>query len=1347
MSGVQRPAGHVEIIEQGEGLTLLGGWARIPPELPPGGAVLRFTPEGQDPVERPLRVTLPRADLPPTAELPGARSFQIVLRHLPAWRAGRAELLLDGTALPMGPEVLRPRPFRPRGHLGAANRNGVSGWVLGLPGQPPMLTVEGLPPVPVPLDLHRADLPFDDGGEPPRFGFRLTPDALGDLLRAADPALALMDGRARGVTLTVGEVELGHEVFQLRRVLEGKLEQTSLGELRGWAKEAEPGANQPAVDLLLDGTRWMSLPATTFRADLAANGVGTKVAGGAIAAPLPLAHPGEGPTVAVALRPKHGEAELPGAVDIALPPWRPERAALLDLLPPDGPGRIAIIVPIHNAAEDLERCVEAVLRHATGPARLILIDDASTDPAVGRLLDGWRDLPGVEVHANERNLGFTGTVNLGLALAGRDDVVLLNSDTMVGPGWLDGLRLAACATARVGTVTAVSNNAGAFSVPEFDTENHPPAWFGTGDLARLARQAALGLWPEVPTGNGFCMLIRRACLDAVGPFDAEAFPRGYGEENDFCLRALRAGFENLVDDRTLVWHRRSASFGETRHAHIAAGREVLAERYPEYRTLTGGFRDDQAFLAIRWRLRRALEAARRSGELPRPRLLFVISTTSGGTPQTNRDLMAALADRYEPWVLRCDGKMLELTRHGEDAPAEQHRLLSPLKPGTHRSGEYDRLVAGILLRHGFELVHIRHIAWHGLGLPEVCRRLGIPVVFSFHDFYAVCPTIKLLDAQGRYCAGRCTTGEGDCVPELWPPGAMPPLRGRFVHRWREMMAEALAACDAFVTTSPYAKTLLEEHFPALATGDFRLIPHGRSFPRMSALAAEPTLEEPLRVLVPGNISAAKGGALIAAIAALDTERDVEFHILGGVDSTLADAPPGVVLHGRYERDAFADHVRAISPHLGAVLSLWPETYCHTLTECWAAGLPVLGTEIGAVGERIGADGGGWLISPDAEPEAVLALLQGLKRDVAAIRARRDAVLDWQRRIGRHYDTPAMAAAYDRLYREVMDRRRSFAGARPVPRPPVVLAVSPRDGAVPFRLPLPIANRLERAVIYRPGTASHPFGDAAAGEVDAILLGAGTLRPRDAREVLDRCARAGLRVVLEADEPLAEVVAAGRAASPIAPGWTLLAATPRAAAILADAGLDAVPFTRPAEPRDWLAASTGAVPFPTRRVLVFADDPGLPALQPALADLLALDVAEVVTLGQAASPLEGAATFRAQTHPGGLLLLPEAPGESGPQAERALIGAAAGLVVLRGVAPGEVPGEAAGLLLLPEDPAAWIRAIAELGVDATRCARLAREARRHAQARIAAAGGGRAFDRLWQTIGAGAPILDGASDVA
>src|SRR3546814_5978430 len=78
---------------------------------------------------------------------------------------------------------------------------------------------------------------------------------------------------------------------------------------------------------------------------------------------------------------------------------------------------------------------------------------------------------------------------------------------------------------------------------------------------------------EVPTGNGFCLYVKRGLIDAIGLFDDRAFPEGYGEENDFCMRALAAGWYNVVDPRTWVHPVRPASFGNRREALAKAGAE------------------------------------------------------------------------------------------------------------------------------------------------------------------------------------------------------------------------------------------------------------------------------------------------------------------------------------------------------------------------------------------------------------------------------------------------------------------------------------------------------------------------------------------------------------------------------------------------------------------------------------------------------------------------------------------------------------------------------------------------------------------------------------------------------
>jgi GT2 family glycosyltransferase len=682
---------------------------------------------------------------------------------------------------------------------------------------------------------------------------------------------------------------------------------------------------------------------------------------------------------------------------------------------------ITIVIPVHNAPHDLERCLDSVIAQTTRNAHLLIIDDASTDPAVKKLLDRI-DHKNVTIARNRENIGFAATANRGFALAAPADVVLLNSDTIVPPRWLENLRFAVYNHPAIGTATAMSNNAGAFSAPEPNVDNPCPSSLTAEELGRLISQTSLGLLPETPTANGFCMYIKRACLDDVGVFDAHTFSSGYGEENDFSMRALRAGWRHVVDDRTLVLHARSASFGLKRYSRTRAAAVELARRYPEYPLLVASFFQDSRMMLSRYRVRRAFGIAQKLR--PRMRLLTVISTTTGGTPQTNADLIRALVDGYDVFVLASDRQRLSLLglTNGNFTVVAEAMLSAPLSLSKHMSSEYDVLIASWLVRFAIEIVHIRHIAWHGLGLTWVCRQLDIPVILSFHDFYLVCPTVKLLDEKLNFCGGTCTPSGGPCTAELWPAHEVPPLKHKWVHTWRQQVAAMMEPVDAFVTTSDSTRGTILSNFPSLADRHFAIIPHGRDFVKFGCAGTRPKPRAPIRVLASGNLTISKGALVLAEIAELDRERRLEIHTMGDVDPVLHR--DDLIHHGPYERDRCVELVERIRPTFGLILSLWPETYCHTLTELWAAGVPVVAFDIGTVADRIRVSGGGLLVR-NRTAIAVYSAILDATSDAQIYNALEDNVRNWQRHEGSTNSTSAMAAAYSELYSIVLDKHRPF----------------------------------------------------------------------------------------------------------------------------------------------------------------------------------------------------------------------------------------------------------------------------------------------------------------------------------
>lgn len=250
---------------------------------------------------------------------------------------------------------------------------------------------------------------------------------------------------------------------------------------------------------------------------------------------------------------------------------------------------IDIVIPVYNAAILLERCLIALDRHtAPNAARVTVIDDASPDPQIKPLLDAWQQRSPLRpvVLRNELNLGFVGSVNRGIA-ATDGDVLLLNADTEVTPGWLARMRDALASDQRIASVTPFSNNAEICSWPEFCKAAAVPA-----DPDRIAcafASSGAPSYPDLPTAVGFCMLIRRATLAAIGDFDRATFGRGYGEENDFCLRAAAHGWRNVLADDAYVVHAGGGSFAPL---GLKPGGDNLARllaRYPRYNAQVAAF--------------------------------------------------------------------------------------------------------------------------------------------------------------------------------------------------------------------------------------------------------------------------------------------------------------------------------------------------------------------------------------------------------------------------------------------------------------------------------------------------------------------------------------------------------------------------------------------------------------------------------------------------------------------------------------------------------------------------------------------------------------------------------------
>jgi GT2 family glycosyltransferase len=248
---------------------------------------------------------------------------------------------------------------------------------------------------------------------------------------------------------------------------------------------------------------------------------------------------------------------------------------------------IQIVIPVFNAGADVDELVASLIEHGEGPFELLFADDAS-EPFTAQRLQRWTQIdPRIRLLRSDVNLGYTRNINRALQSTVASHVVLLNSDTVVTKNWLRRLFEAMSASADVGAVGPLSNAASWQSVP-IARDKHGqwsvnPLISGIDIDGMAAAVADLSdmAFPAVPLLNGFCTLFRRDALEAVGWFDDDTFPEGYGEENDLCIRLGQAGWLLRIADHAYVHHKKSRSFGPERRKKLTgvAGK-ALRSRHP-----------------------------------------------------------------------------------------------------------------------------------------------------------------------------------------------------------------------------------------------------------------------------------------------------------------------------------------------------------------------------------------------------------------------------------------------------------------------------------------------------------------------------------------------------------------------------------------------------------------------------------------------------------------------------------------------------------------------------------------------------------------------------------------------
>lgn len=654
-----------------------------------------------------------------------------------------------------------------------------------------------------------------------------------------------------------------------------------------------------------------------------------------------------------------------------------------------------VIIPVFRGRAETQRCIESVLRTPQSmPHEVVVIDDAAPDPELADYLDDLARRSLVFLLRNDRNLGFVRSVNRGMSLHPERDVVLLNSDTEVANDWLDRLYRCAYRQQDIGIVTPFSNNATICSYPFEGWQGGVPGTLGLTALDALCSVANHQRLVDLPTAVGFCMFIRRACIERIGSFDEQRFGRGYGEENDFSLRAAAAGWRSVLAADVFVFHAGSVSFGEERTLLQTAAMKTLLDLHPGYLERLGGFsardpvrpfRDaiDLARMAEGMEERRQVKRERAQAwrrESSKPTQLHLTHSWDGGTNRWISDFCRCDGARRD-LVLRSisnanvAGWRLELLDPATcEVPLLTWDLKRPVCATDIHHPEYLSILDQIVDLFDVQALLISSLIGHSLDVFDV----ELPTVVVLHDMYPFCPALfACFEAP-------CT----DCGPDVLKSCMRRNPHNAFWHNtsadhwvsFRLAYAERVALEHVRIAApSQSALGRWAALFSPILDRPCRIIPHGIDVETVESRGAGSidhcTPDERLRLVVPGRLLPHKGLDLFSrALPGLLAHADIL--LLGcGRFGVPFENMPGIEIVQTYSHGDLARHVAVFRPHAALMLSTVPESFSYTLSEMFALGLPVLATNLGAFAERIVEGKCGLLFEPN--PEALLNLVGNL----------------------------------------------------------------------------------------------------------------------------------------------------------------------------------------------------------------------------------------------------------------------------------------------------------------------------------------------------------------------------------
>jgi GT2 family glycosyltransferase len=606
---------------------------------------------------------------------------------------------------------------------------------------------------------------------------------------------------------------------------------------------------------------------------------------------------------------------------------------------------VPLILPVYGNLPLLKKCVNSIFSNTRIPFKLIIIDDANEDHEIIEYLNSLLNTKeNVLLLRNQANSGFIKSVNSALPYIDYH-FALVNSDIEVPDGWLERLLYPICTNSNIASTTPFTNAGTICSFPVTLKDN---SLFESMPLSIIDKAFQIidqRNYIEIPTAVGFCMGVNKEIVDRIGFFDEERFHRGYGEENDWCMRALNEGYSNVIVQNLFVYHKHGGSFSEDeKNMLLNSNLKALGKIHPQYNDTVGEYiaRDP---LAITRNIITALLISQLDSDL----VLHIDHSLGGGANLYSEEIIQNNLKNDKPVLLftyDIDG-VLYLTLLYRDYTCK------------FKTSDYNQIL------NFLRIINIKEIFFNNIYLYQTPfdiidtvvflkkERPNIYITFPVHDYYSICPSLNLLNSEKKYCGASTDIPTcSACLSSLKPslskgvPSSLPSTFFEIgIEKWRSKWKTLLSISDSILCFSENSKSIFTKVYPHLSE-KINLIPHKVQY------LPKNTSSKSIYIGIIGNINFSKGRQIIHEMISIIEYNNLNVHfvLFGSIDQK----PSSKHFHyqGRYKRENLAQIISLYKIDVFFISSVWPETFSYTTEELITLDQKVACFDIGAPAERI-----------------------------------------------------------------------------------------------------------------------------------------------------------------------------------------------------------------------------------------------------------------------------------------------------------------------------------------------------------------------------------------------------------